>query len=259
MVAGLLVASAAAALAGLVTVAVSGLLSVSWLAARLGWCLGLQAANHRVGSATGALAAVALVAATVSGSRHRRRNRLPVIPSGPTDLVVLPDEDAFAFALPRPPKVVVSAGLLRGLDALERRVVIAHERSHLQRGHHRYLVVGGLAVALVPPLRPLLRWLELATERVADDDAVRAVGDRAAVARTIVHVATLCAHQPVPAVPAFGGSDPLRRVRALLVDRPSRLSTAMWASSAVVVTVGTAVTLAVQGDRLVQLVAHVCV
>ena len=75
--------------------------------------------------------------------------------------------------------------MLRALDSRERRVLIAHERSHLRRGHHRYIRLTELAVAAVPVLAPLKARVRFAVERWADEDAAVEVGDRRSVARAI--------------------------------------------------------------------------
>ena len=82
-----------------------------------------------------------------------------------------------AFVLPgRPGRIVVSAGMLRALDVEERRVLLAHERSHLDRHHHRFIRLTDLAASALPLLRPVQRHVRFTVERWADEDAAAAVG-----------------------------------------------------------------------------------
>ncbi len=62
------------------------------------------------------------------------------------ELAVLDDPAPVAYAVPgRPGRIMASTGLLRALDAGERRAVLAHERSHLRHRHHLHHAAGQLA------------------------------------------------------------------------------------------------------------------
>lgn len=154
--------------------------------------------------------------------------------------------------------MVVSTGMLGVLDAQERCALLAHERSHLQRRHHRYLRIAGWAGAAVPVLRPLEAHLRFATERWADEDAVVAVGDRRIVARAIARAALAGTRAPTPAVLAMAGTGVTARVQAL-VSEPSAPRVAAVAPLA-----GATATLAgitgssVQLHHLFAFGAHVC-
>ena len=132
------------------------------------------------------------------------------------DLAVLDDPVPAAFALPGAPgRIVVSAGMLRALSTGERRALLAHERAHLRHRHHLFLLLLQLAAAVDPLLRPLAREGAYALERWADEEAVKAVGDRSLVAHAIAHAALATSRVPEQALAATGGPVP-QRVRALL-------------------------------------------
>jgi len=142
-------------------------------------------------------------------------------------LVVLRDDapDAFALAAIRG-RVVVSTGMLRMLPQDERRVLLAHERAHLGRGHHVYVQAAALAAAANPLLRPLAREVERGVERWADEVAAAEVGDRRLAARALARASLARATSRVdsrpgvalPAGPAGVGA----RALALLQPPPRR-------------------------------------
>ncbi|MFE5328514.1 M48 family metalloprotease [Embleya sp. NPDC056575] len=181
----------------------------------------------------GVLAAVALTAALVSLARTGwllwrdlvdARRLGPVSPGG-TELAVVVDESAIAYALPgRPSRVVVSTAMLRALDVDEREVLFAHERAHLAGGHHFFLAAVELAVAVNPALRPLRTVVAYGVERWADETAAEAVADRRLAARALARAA-LAAHtgprRSRLALSVVGGPMP-RRVAALLAPIPQR-------------------------------------
>ncbi|MET7575425.1 M48 family metalloprotease [Streptomyces sp. NPDC005492] len=106
------------------------------------------------------------------------------------DLCVVDSPHPDAYALPgRPHRIVVTAGMLRSLDAAEREALFAHERAHNAGGHHRFLVAAELAARCHPALRPVRDTIRLAAERAADEAAAAAVGDRRLLARAIARAA----------------------------------------------------------------------
>lgn len=139
--------------------------------------------------AAGKGAFVALLAVAVAWStavrRHRRVRRraqyaLAGVPDG--ELAVLPDDAAYAYALPgvrsrpsrawwprRAPRpdaiadgrIVVSTAMLACLDAGERAALVAHERAHLAGRHHRFLLVVRFAARANPLLMPLLSLIHI--------------------------------------------------------------------------------------------------
>ena len=70
--------------------------------------------------------------------------------------------------------IVMTTGLVRVLDAEQRRAVLTHERAHLRHRHHRYLQVAGVLTALNPLLFRVPDALSYLTERWADEEAARA-------------------------------------------------------------------------------------
>ncbi|QNE21324.1 M48 family metalloprotease [Kribbella qitaiheensis] len=146
-------------------------------------------------------------------------------------LIVLNDARPDAFTTPQPAgRVVVTSGLLRALGDRERRVLLAHEASHLAHRHAWWNLAADLAAALNPLLRPTARALATAAERWADEDAAQTVCDRRLVAATLVRVAQLQTRFPATARrtaitvagPAATGGDVAVRVRALLAPPPRR-------------------------------------
>ena len=256
-------AIAFAAVAGLAAIAVAGVVVVlaavflaqlPWVSEHLAWCRVL-AAEHTLPTWLGAGLVVGAVAMawSVRGSR-RSAHRLP---SGAGELVVVPSDDIAAFAVPgRPGHIVVTSGMLRRLDERERRVLLAHERAHLQLGHHRYLFVADVAARLVPLLRPLRERVRFATERWADESAAAAVGDRRLVARAICRAA----------LPDVAGAKALAmaelgvpaRVEAMLADVEPRASRFVTTASAVGALGVAALSSTWQLHHVAAFAAHVC-
>jgi Zn-dependent protease with chaperone function len=139
-------------------------------------------------------------------------------------LIVINDDRADAFSTPPPDgRIVVTAGLLRGLNAAERRALLAHEGSHLARGHSWWVVAADLAAAANPMLRPTARAVQQAVERWADEDAAAEVGDRTLVAHTLARSALLVqAARPVTPTLAAATTGVPERVTALLAPAPRR-------------------------------------
>ncbi len=183
----------------------------------------------------GTLAGIALVAlavrfvlAFVRRARalvdaHRMAAALPA-PGG--ELAVVDLRTRQALAVPgRPGRIVVTTGLLRSLDGAQRRALLAHERSHLARGHHWHQSAATLACAANPLLWRIPATLELCCERWADEDAA-AVSARSTVAAALARVMS---GRPGPAVVlAAGAGDVAARIGALSAPapRPARWSLA---------------------------------
>lgn len=142
---------------------------------------------------------------------------------GGCELVVLDDAGCDAVAVPgRPGRIVLSTGLLRTLDPIGRRAVIAHEAAHLRHHHHLHHSGSLIAAAANPFLRSLPAAVALATERWADECAATAVGRRS-VAEAVAAVGGC---QPPTASPtlflAAGATSVVQRVAALLEPAPAR-------------------------------------
>lgn len=188
---------------------------VSWL----GWCRDLYRPHDAVPPVAGVLAGGALLLSTVGLIRQVLQERRAVhsLPGGVGPVQLLDSPDLIALAVPgRPGRVVVSTAMLDALSPGERRVLFAHEESHLAHRHHWFRVVVQLAAAAVPPLRGLSAEVTFATERWADEDAVRAVGDRMLVARAISRAALAKVERSDAIVASVAGSNVLARVEAVL-------------------------------------------
>jgi Zn-dependent protease with chaperone function len=140
-------------------------------------------------------------------------------------LVVVDDQRLEAFTTPQPAgRIVVTTGLLRALTGPERRVVLAHEASHLLHRHAWWLLAADLAAAANPLLRPTARAAARCVERWADEDAAAATGDRRAAARALARTALVTRNPDLArglTLAATGGDVPAR-VRALMAPPPPR-------------------------------------
>ncbi|MEV1084118.1 M56 family metallopeptidase [Streptomyces sp. NPDC050211] len=173
-----------------------------------------------------ALIAVAVVCGRTlwrHGRARRRAHRaLAGLPG--TEVAVLPDDVPYAYALPggARDRIVVTTALLSGLQPAERRALFAHERAHLAARHHRFLLVAQLAARANPFLRPLRTAVTYTTERWADEEAARVLGDRRTVARAIGKAALVSRAAPIPTLAGFASPGPVpRRVAALLGPAPA--------------------------------------
>ncbi|WP_172381091.1 M56 family metallopeptidase [Streptomyces sp. MNP-20] len=150
------------------------------------------------------------------------------------DLCVIESPHPDAYALPgRPHRVVVTTAMLRSLDAAERDALLAHERAHNQSRHHYFLAAAELAAHCHPALRASRTVIRFAVERVADESAAQATGDRRLTARAIARAAlvTHTARSATSARPDFApaaATGPVpQRVAALLAPAP-RARAARW-------------------------------
>ena len=138
----------------------------------------------------------------------------------PAEVEILPTSAVFAFTLPgRAGNIVLSEGLVSALDERELQAVLAHERAHARHRHDRYLLLGSLASALLPMIRPLAQRLEFSLERWADDDAALEIADRRLVATVIARVA-VAGSQPLPSALGIARLGAAARAEALLVPAP---------------------------------------
>jgi Zn-dependent protease with chaperone function len=210
-----------------------------FLAARGGWAGGALAPGNLEpgwGVVAGAAAAALLAAAvafTVRAARDlARAGRACRQLGGPDRLVITDDDRPAAYAVPtRAGAIVVSTGMLRRLSAPERRALLAHEAAHLRHRHALYVLVADLAAAANPLLRPLAGRVRLAVELQADEDAVRELGDRRAVARALARasLAVAAAGDAPRGSLAMAQTDACARIRAL-TEPPRRRRP--WAAAA---------------------------
>jgi hypothetical protein len=157
-----------------------------------------------------------------------------------SSLVVVDTGRADAFTTPqRRGRIVVTTGLLRALEPAERRVVLAHETSHLEHRHPWWVLAAELAAAVNPLLGRTAHAVAHAVERWADEEAATAVDDRRLAARTLARTALLIHRRPndVPAT-ALGvlNANVPERVEALLGPPPRRRPAAASALVALTVT-----------------------
>lgn len=160
-----------------------------------------------------------------------------------SDLVIIesarPEAYAVADGLTGGGRIVVSTGLLAALTPAERRVVFAHEAAHLHRRHHVWRALADVTAAANPLLSRASGAVYYGTERWADEDTAREVGDRRLTARTLARAALAAdrsAQGTSMGLTEYGVSE---RVKSLLGPPPPRrrLVTAL-------ISVLTAVTLA---------------
>jgi Zn-dependent protease with chaperone function len=146
--------------------------------------------------------------------------------AGVDGLIIVDDERADAYALPGlRGRVVVSRGMLAALSPPERRVLLAHERSHIDHRHALFVELTEVAVAACPVLAPVARAVRDGVERWADEDAAAAVGDRLLAARSLARAAMAASPLPgryVEGAPLLGMTDGTvaARARALVAPAP---------------------------------------
>jgi Zn-dependent protease with chaperone function len=178
-------------------------------------------------SALGIVSAAAIAAAARRCLAYVRAARtLRQMRGGPGGLVIVDDPAPGAYAVPGLPgdrsRVVISTGILRALNADERRVLLAHERAHLHDRHHLYRAVAVVAAAWNPLLAALPRTVEYTTERWADERAAGEVGDRRLAARAIATAALAITRHPGGASLGFDQGDVPSRITCLLAAPPRR-------------------------------------
>lgn len=225
----------------------------------VGLCRAVSSSHDRIPAWLGVPSIAALVLIGFSVERARRRLRCPAGEQASADLRVLDTPEPTAYTVPgRPGHIVVSVGMLRALPAAERRVLLAHERSHLERGHHRYLRIVELATAAAPVLWCLKHQVRQATERWADEDAADHVGDRGLVALALARASLAGTdYARAGAIGLVGGSVPAR-IEAMLAEPATRL--AVWKASSLSLGGLTAAfaTSTVQLHHLFAFANHVC-
>lgn len=138
-------------------------------------------------------------------------------------LVVVDDPEPTAVVVPGwPGRIVVSSGMLRVLPARERRVLLAHERCHLDHAHWLFRFAVRFAAAACPFARPYVAACDQALERWADEAAAQETGDRRLAAQAIARAA-LARHDSVATAAAgFTEGQVGDRVAALLAPPPRR-------------------------------------
>ena len=228
-------AIAVAVIASLASVAAAGQWSAPAIRAEVpipGWLGALAAAVVVVLLIRGVLRAGGILLALVRADRLSRDLR-----GGGGPVVIVDDEstDAYTIAGLRG-CVIISHRLLAELSDDERRVLTAHELSHLGRRHHLYVHMADIAAAGNPLLRPVSAAVRLGVERWADEDAAVGIGDRRVAGRALARVALLRAalgratvatptgvpRPPIGQIPVMGVAalHVAARVQALLEPAP---------------------------------------
>lgn len=222
----------------------------------LEWCRAIPL-HHQVHPAAGiaALGAMAIVGWRIALVLRARQHAIGSVDAD-ARISIIDHDEPVAHAVPtKTGCVVVSTGLLSALTPAERRAVFAHERAHLQLGHHRYILLAELCVAAVPLLRPLADQLRHATERAADETAAAHVDDRTTVARAIGAVVL---GPGLTGVPGWGGGSIPRRVEALLWPERERLASRHVSALAVGFALTAGVAFGVQIHHFGELLDHLC-
>lgn len=228
------VALAACGLLTTALVALAGAAELPPIASIGRWSVGYLRHALDPGALLISVVAAALLIAAVGGAgriirrqvRTVSRSRGALAGAGRSGLVVLPEPEPLAYALPgRPGHVVVSTGMLSALDSTERRALIAHERAHLSGRHHLITAATRIAATVNPLLRPLHRAVVFSTERSADEHAAHQVASRQTAARAIAKAALAArgATAGPEALPSVTTGPVPRRIHALLAP-PARTS-----------------------------------
>ncbi len=124
------------------------------------------------------------------------------------------------------PRIWLSTALFDALPPVGRKIVIAHERAHVERRDPLlWAVASTLAGLHLPGTRhPLLARLRLAAEQDCDERAAARIGDRLEVAETLLFVERLmkgCEGAPSSGShAALTGSTVPRRVQSLISAKP---------------------------------------
>jgi beta-lactamase regulating signal transducer with metallopeptidase domain len=172
------------------------------------------------------------------------------------DLVLIDDDEPTAYSIGGlRGRIVVSRSMLAALSPGERRVLIAHEESHLRHRHNLYLQLAEVASAANPLLRPVVPSIRRGIERWADEDAAAEVGDRSLAAHALARAALATVRRPLPR-PALAIADDRVAERVALLLAPARPARAL--PIAIVLAAGltswlTAVAITAWANNLVQL------
>lgn len=249
-------------LAGLAVTASAGVLLAIGLVAFgwAGWCRALYS-HDEVPIWLGLPSVVGLPILVAAGVRASRRWNASLARhhSSGHELEVMDTDEPFAYAVPGTPgHIVVSVGMLTRLRADERLVLLAHERSHLRRRHHRFLWLVEVASASVPVLRPMRVQVRFATERWADEDAAAQVGDRRLVARAISRAALAQSDHAAESALALVGPGVAARVEAMISGGPGREKACVALCGSVLAGWVAIAGSALQSERLWMFVKHIC-
>jgi hypothetical protein len=193
----------------------------AWSTDRVDRATHIPLAVSIVATVAGVLVLTNLIRVVTTQRTVDRETKAALIGAASDDeVIIVADDLPYAHAISgwRPPRILVSSGMVTALNPSELTSVIAHERSHIRHHHGRLRMIGELSAAINPLLRWSTRDLGFALERWADEDAAEATG-RANVA-VALHRAALSRLElrwggPAGAI-GFGGHGVPRRLAALL-------------------------------------------
>ena len=148
--------------------------------------------------------------------RHAQAARVVGRPEPALGALLVDDVQPAAYCVAGPhPTVIMTTGALRALDPDQVDAVLAHERAHLARHHHRFLAAARIGRQILPFI-PLMRDTATEVTRLIEmhaDDAATSDRDTGPLAIALVVLAT-------PASPALalaaGATDTIQRIQRLL-------------------------------------------
>lgn len=185
--------------AALTTIAVAVLAAMTSIATQGQWSSAVVHADIPLPSWLGMSAAVVIAVLLLRAGWRvtrilmalgRAERLCRVMRAGRGPVVMVDDEGADAFTVAGIRGcVVIGRFLFSQLTADERRVVTAHELSHLKRRHHLFVHLADIAAAANPLLRNIPGAVRIGVERWADEEAATGIGDRQVVGRAVARVA----------------------------------------------------------------------
>lgn len=218
-----LIATALGALPSLWVITITYLSHQSVIKSAMQWCTSMFGLHQNVPSLVALPATGLSVVGAVRVVRVVRRH-LSVRTNEPGPVEFFDSTEPFAVTVPgRGGRIIISTALVDLVSDDELRAVIAHEHTHAEQRHDRFLLTCRIVTAALPMLQPIATRLQFALERWADETAAYDCGDRNLVARALASVAL---HEPTPAYAlGFGALGVTARVEALLtppVPNPDR-------------------------------------
>lgn len=170
-----------------------------------------------------------MIYANLTLQRHRaqvrHRSLLSIVAESRSNSMTLINHEAIVvYALPgRDPQIVATSAAIRGLDALQLRAVLAHERHHLSARHHLAVLPFSMfrSVSRSVTLTAVENEIELLLEMCADDHAVRE-GHREGLIAAIDLFARRADASELPPVSDCGNTSVLAARRARLKQPPTR-------------------------------------
>lgn len=183
----------------LTAIAVAVLATVTSIAAEGQWSAAVVRASIALPGWLGAAAAIAVLtlllragwrAARIFAALVRAERLCRSIRANGGPVVIVDDDTADAYTVAGIRGcVVIGRRLLRQLTPDERRVLTAHELSHLTKRHHLYVHLADIAAAANPLLRAIPQAVRIGVERWADEEAAAGIGDRRVTGRAVARIA----------------------------------------------------------------------